>query len=326
MARRRLGVALLVPPPLAHEIDGLRRGLGDGSLGRTPAHLTLLAAVNVRDARMEEALGVLRAAGAATRPFTLRLGPPASFWPETPVLYLRVGGDDGVAAVRALRERVFVEPLARRVSRPFVPHVTLADEAGPERLEAAERALGDYRATWTVTGIHLLEEHKEGEARVWRPVAHVPFAARAVVGRGGLELDLTTAELLDPEATAFSAREWAAHGALEQGEAPHEVPLTVTARREGDVVGVAEGHTRGTEAYLANLVVAAAARGEGIGSHVLAAFESAAAERGAAVVSLRCPTGGDAEAFYRRHGYVDHVRLPAWRHGRDFVQLRRHLA
>ena len=138
----RLGVALLLPAPLDAEVDGLRRALGDGSLGRIPAHLTLVPPVNVREDRLAEALAVLRAAGAATRPFTVTLGPPASFLPDSPTLYLAVG--DG-AHVRALRDRVFVDPLARPLTWPFVPHVTLADEAGPARIDAALAALSDYR-------------------------------------------------------------------------------------------------------------------------------------------------------------------------------------
>ncbi|MDQ1402032.1 MAG: hypothetical protein QOG03_348, partial [Actinomycetota bacterium] len=71
----RLGVALLIPNPLAAEIDGLRRALGDGGLDRIPPHLTLVPPVNVREDRLSDALAVLRNAGTGTRPFILELGP-----------------------------------------------------------------------------------------------------------------------------------------------------------------------------------------------------------------------------------------------------------
>ena len=60
MARQRLGVALLVPAPVSTEMDGLRRALGDGTLDRIPAHLTLVPPVNVNYADLADALRVLR--------------------------------------------------------------------------------------------------------------------------------------------------------------------------------------------------------------------------------------------------------------------------
>src|SRR5688572_3800754 len=108
--RRRLGVVLLVPQPLATEIDGLRRALGDGSLGRIPAHLTLVPPVNVREDEVPDALRVLRAAAASTTPFTVELGPPATFSPVNPVVYLAVDGA-GRDDVERLRNAVFRPPL-----------------------------------------------------------------------------------------------------------------------------------------------------------------------------------------------------------------------
>src|SRR5438105_445120 len=147
MPRMRLGVALLVPPPFDREVDTLRRAAGDGSLGRIPPHLTLVPPVNVRDEQLGDALDVLKAAAAATKTFTAELGPVSTFHPDTPTLYLAVG--DGVDAVHTVRERVFVPPLARKLTWPFVPHVTLADEMEEPRLHAAVDALRDYRAAVT---------------------------------------------------------------------------------------------------------------------------------------------------------------------------------
>jgi GNAT superfamily N-acetyltransferase len=73
-------------------------------------------------------------------------------------------------------------------------------------------------------------------------------------------------------------------------------------------------------------MVAAEARGEGIGSHVLAAFESLAAERDCPRLSLRTVEGSRAEAFYRGRGWVDDGRLRDWWYGRTLVQLRRDLS
>jgi len=170
MPRRRLGVAVLVPPPLAREIDGLRRGCGDRSFDRVPPHLTLVPPVNVRVERFSEALTLLDEAAAAVEPFTLELGPPASFLPDGPTLYLEVGGDR--ASLEKLRARVFRPPLERPLRWDYVPHVTLADEIEPGRIEAAVTALADYRAELVVERVDLLEETVHGDGhRRWASVA-----------------------------------------------------------------------------------------------------------------------------------------------------------
>ena len=70
-------MALLVPEPVAAEVDGLRRALGDGSLGRIPPHLTLVPPVNVAEDDVPKALSVLRQAAAARpRPSTCGWGRP----------------------------------------------------------------------------------------------------------------------------------------------------------------------------------------------------------------------------------------------------------
>ena len=103
------------------------------------------------------------------------------------------------------------------------------------------------------------------------------------------------------------------------GPVSADVPLVVTARRDGEVLGAADGHIRREQAYLARLIVVADHRGEGVGSRLLDAFEAAAREAGAREVILRTIAGGPADVFYRGRGWVEYDRLPAWRPGRDFV-------
>ena len=108
VGRRRLGVVLLVPDPVRPEIDGLQHALGSSSLGLIPPHLTLVPPVNVRADDLDAGLAALRAVGDRAVPFELRLGPPTSFHPVTPTVYLAVGGDvDAVhrSATMCLRGR-----------------------------------------------------------------------------------------------------------------------------------------------------------------------------------------------------------------------------
>jgi 2'-5' RNA ligase len=253
----RLGVALLVPPPVDAEVDGLRRALGDGALGRIPAHLTLVPPVNVREDRLGAALAVLRSAAAATRPFTVTLGPPATFLPDNPTVHLAVTDDE---RVRALRDRVFVDPLARPLTWPFVPHVTLADEADRDRIPAALAALADYRVDVAFSRVHLL---REGPGRVWAPIADAPFTTPAVVGRGGIPVELTVSDHVDPEAAALLG-----------------TPLVVTARVDGRVAGSAIGWCAGAAAHVASLAVDPAYAHLDVERHLLAAFRAEVAMRG----------------------------------------------
>jgi len=280
MPRQRFGVVLLIPAPWAIEIDGLRRASGDQQLDRVPPHITLVPPVNVRVDDVPAALAVLRAAAAAhPGPLTLRLGPPASFHPDTDTLYLRVGADDlERSAVRALRDAVFAGPFERRLEWPFVPHVTLSDVADRARSDAALDALADYEVDATFDRLHLLEEQRARHGRrVWVPVADAPFEAPAIVGRGGIELELSRSSLVDPDAVAFEQRE---HDALGAPRPPTDLPAAATsivfiARRRGEVVGVARGWSREGERELRSLLVGTEHRGQGIARQLRLAFASA---------------------------------------------------
>lgn len=321
MPKRRLGVALLIPAPVDREIDGLRRAVGDGAFGRIPPHITLVPPVNVREDAFGDALDVLRKAAAATQPFALELGPPATFMPDNPVLFLQVGGP-GLRGLMALREAVFKPPLERTLTWPFVPHLTLADEAAPDRITASMAALADYRVTASFDRVHILEE---GEGRTWTPIADAPFRPLAVIGRGGLELEIAESQRLDPDAAVFAQQQWRLYSLGEYGNAQDEEPIALTARRNGEIVGTATGNLREYDAYLARLIVPETERGSGVGSHLLAAFEGLAARKGRTRLTLHTLADGPARKFYEHRGWTTILTLPRWRAGRDFVQMEREL-
>jgi 2'-5' RNA ligase/GNAT superfamily N-acetyltransferase len=323
MVRRRVGVVLPVPAGVAAEVDGLRRAVGDGALGRIPAHLTLVPPVNVREDDMGEALAVLRRAAASSGSITVTLGPPATFLPVNPVLYLPVQPGPGLEAVHRLRDAVFTPPLERSLSWSFVPHVTLADEAEPARIEAGMAALRDFEVEVTFDSVALLEE---GDGRIWQPIADVAFGASAVIGRGGLEVEITRSAVLDAEAEQWNKAEWDQYSLASYGvEREDEEPFALTARRphDGRLLGTATGSTTGPDGYLANLIVDATERNAGVGAHLLAATEALAAERGCTRLTLRTIADGPARRFYERHGWRAYATLPRWRRDRDFVQMER---
>jgi 2'-5' RNA ligase len=275
-------VALVLDPPEADEVDALRRALGDPALGRIPAHLTLVPPVNVAADDFDSAIERLRvAAGRQPGPLRLALGPPTSFLPANPVLYLPVGGELG--SLRRLRDEVFGPPLERKLSWPWVPHVTLADGIDQERLSSAETTLDRYSAVAVFDRVVLLEEQG---GRIWTEVADAALERRTVVGTGGLPLLISRGRVVDPFAAALlyqaevapplAGRErWPPPG-------PPFYPVVVTARREDETVGVAVADARGQT----SVVVRADVRGQGIGRFLIRDLE--------AVTRTRPPRTGPA--------------------------------
>ena len=191
MPKLRLASALLIPPPEATEIDGLRRACGDGMLGRVDAHVTLVEPINVREESLDEVEQIMRDAAAATPgPLTLTFGPALSFHPESPVLYLAVDGD--LDELAGLRTAMRVGPFAREAAWPFVPHVTIGTDLSEQRLDAGVAALAEFSTTVSLTHVHVLQEQRDpDEVRRWRPIADAALGGRTVSGRGGIELEVT---------------------------------------------------------------------------------------------------------------------------------------
>ena len=176
MPRHRLGVVLLVPEPWATEVDGIRRALGDGALGRIPSHLTLVPPVNVREDDLPVAFDVVHRAAAACPVLELTLGPVASFAPVNPVAYLQVAGPPApMAQLVGLKDGLHAGPLDRPEDWPFVPHVTVADGLPEDRLTAAQLALSALSVDVAFERVTVLAEQP---GRVWIPVADAALARR----------------------------------------------------------------------------------------------------------------------------------------------------
>lgn len=316
---------LLVPGGAATEVQGLRRACGDRVLDHIAPHVTLVPPVNVREEDLPEALSIVRAAAARCDPLALTLGPPATFLPENPVLYLAVGGAS-LAALHDLRSALPSGPLARPVDHGFVPHVTISIDSTPERIEASMAALAEFSIDVLVDRLHVLQEVRDDEGhRVWRPIADALLGGRSVVGRGGLELELTMSSSVDPEVAAWSVPAWERADLADLGAAGRDETVVITARRDGRAVGLLEGWVWADLAYVGDLLVAEDVRGEGIGRHLLARFEADARERGCTSMALRAVADAPAAAMYRHLGWDAESVQRRWAHGKDFIQFRRWL-
>lgn len=320
MSRIRLGAALMMPQPWAEEIQGLRRACGDH--GKMAPHLTLVPPVNVRESDVDLALKTLQAAASKTRPFTLTLGPPATFMPDNPVLYLKVGGD--LDELLALRERVFVGPLSRDLSWPFTPHVTICDSGEPDRLQAAMVGLADYKVEVGFDRVYLLHEvPHNGHHHRWVPFLDASFAEPVVVGRGGFELELIASELLDPW-TKTTIESWM-HESTKEAESTEdgetaltiEESLVIKAQHDGELVGVLTGYRNGHVGIVKSCVIKPSERRHGIASHLMAQFISTLVAKGVSQISAYASLGPgrqwlDSMGFEDAHSGGEHLHLIRW--------------
>jgi len=297
------------------EIDGLRRALGEGVPPRVAPHITLVPPVNVSAAAFPAALDVVGDAAASSPPLRLVLGPPATFWPETPVVYLAVGGDD--ADVHRLEAAVGVGAWRRPTTRPFVPHVTLAPDVDAEVIPSALIVLAGYRREVTVSAVHVLREEPD---RSWVTVAAFELSGRRVVARGGLEVVLDRGAVLDPDAEQRLAGEWATGVGRVDGS-----PFAITARREGAVVGAATGASD-ADVWIDRIGVEPAARAQGIGRHLLRAVESLGAQRGCRRALVVCAGDAPARRWLEDNGWRADLDLPRWHAGRGFTRMTRDLS
>jgi len=290
VTRTRLALFLELDEPVRTEVDAFRRGLG-ADVGRLPPHVTVLPPFNVNDEDLPDVLARVRSIASGTSPFAAEVGRVGTFLPRTAVAFLQldpVGGD----AVAALHERTLAAFPGRQARRSFVPHVTLAGHVSDDDVAAARRVMGGYRRQVRFDRITAFRQ--EADQR-WLPYADVALGPAVVAQRGGLSFEIWRSTTTDP-----LERE------LLEGQEPVG-DVVLTARRDGHVVGVAIGASSGPVLVVRWLRASISARGQGIGSHLLAQLLALGAEAGArwAVDDASCPI---VTAFLGRHGFVDGVR------------------
>jgi len=163
VARRRFAVALIVPPPVAIEVDALRRALGDRQLGRIDPHVTVVPPINLREDDIADALAVVQAAARRSAPMALTLGPIDTFGESSPVRFLAV---DPWEPVVELYRACWAAVLEREEKRPFHPHVTVDIDGGVTGgPDPALELLAGYRAEVLIDRVTVLENVERG----WDP-------------------------------------------------------------------------------------------------------------------------------------------------------------
>jgi 8-oxo-dGTP pyrophosphatase MutT (NUDIX family)/2'-5' RNA ligase len=190
VTRHRLGVVARLPEPLGIHVQAWRRALGDPAAGRIAPHLTLVPPQTVAERDLGRAVALVERAAGAAVPFLVELAGTATFLPGSPVAYLVVR--EGGPALEALEAALRESPLDRR-THPFHPHVTVAQDLPPDRIEAAAAELAGFRAAFPVPDLAVLREQPD---KTWRPLATVPVGASTAVREVGFAEAASAALLL----------------------------------------------------------------------------------------------------------------------------------
>ena len=179
-----IGVAIALPSHYAAQVRAVREAAGDPMADVVPPHITLLPPTAVDVDSLDEVMRHLRNVAAGTQPFDVRLDQVGPFRPVSPVVYLglRSGAQECDRLQMRVRDRR--GPLARSLSFPFHPHVTLAHEVADEDLDLAAREGAELAMDFTVTKLHLYR-HLERSLQPGRTDVEGAWEVAAAFAFGG---------------------------------------------------------------------------------------------------------------------------------------------
>ncbi len=159
MPGHTIGVAIVIPSPFGELLDATRERF-EPEAGEMPAHVTILAPVDVDVDAMGAVLSHLSAVAAATTPFRMSLSGSGTFRPVSPVVFVNVS--EGVEACARLEGQVRSGDMAVESRYPYHPHVTIAHDVPERVLDDAYAELADFAASVDVRGMGLYE-HVDGK-------------------------------------------------------------------------------------------------------------------------------------------------------------------
>jgi GNAT superfamily N-acetyltransferase len=172
------------------------------------------------------------------------------------------------------------------LKHPFVPHVTLHDDATDDEIRGAQASITHYLEHVRLDAITMLEQSDDDN--VWRPVADAPLGAEP------------TTRTIGGSPVTMAVTRYPTHAGSTMGRYRS---LSVEAFVDGRVVGLAHGHfaSEGV-AWLDELVVIRETRGTGIGAQLARAFVDAA--RASKATEVRAVRGATIAGFLVRFGFT----------------------
>jgi 2'-5' RNA ligase len=161
-----LGIVVPIPEPWAQLLVDWRAKVGDPQASLVPPHVTLLPPTEVAVADRTSISAHLAEVARCHPPFEMHLSGTGTFSPVSEVVFVTVA--KGIGNCELLATAVRSGPLARQLSFPYHPHVTVAHDVPAEMLEFAYNGLADLSAAFPVEAFTEFEQTPSGAWTVAR--------------------------------------------------------------------------------------------------------------------------------------------------------------
>jgi 2'-5' RNA ligase len=137
-----------------------RAKVGDPQANSVPPHVTLLPPTEVPLADRPVISAHLAEVAAGHPPFDMHLSGTGTFAPVSAVVFVAVAR--GIGNCELIANDVRRGPLARSLSYPYHPHVTVAHDVPPDMLDLAYSGLADLSAEFRVEHFTEFEQTPDG--------------------------------------------------------------------------------------------------------------------------------------------------------------------
>jgi 2'-5' RNA ligase len=161
-----IGIVVPVPEPWAQLLVDWRAKVGDPQASLVPPHVTLLPPTEVAAAERPAISAHLAEVARAHPPFDMHLAGTGTFSPVSDVVFVTVAR--GIGSCELIANDVRQGPLARSLSFPYHPHVTVAHDVPADMLEFAYSGLADLSAEFRVDRFTEFEQTSSGSWAVAR--------------------------------------------------------------------------------------------------------------------------------------------------------------
>jgi 2'-5' RNA ligase len=158
--RAVIGVLVAVPEPWAQLLVDWRAKVGDPQANLVPPHVTLLPPTEIAAADRTAVTAHLARVARAHPPFDMHLSGTGTFSPVSEVVFVTVAR--GIGNCELIAHDVRQGPLARSLTFPYHPHVTVAHDVPPDMLDLAYCGLADLSAEFRVDHFTEFEQTPGG--------------------------------------------------------------------------------------------------------------------------------------------------------------------